>query len=48
LASNPTVIVSTGASEVRTMVETTADESMPPDKNAPSGTSLIRRSCTAS
>jgi hypothetical protein len=45
--ANPIVNVLTGLSEACAMNATTALESIPPLRNAPSGTSLIRRTPTA-
>ena len=41
------VNVFTGVGESFCIRATTSDESMPPDRNAPSGTSLRIRICTA-
>jgi hypothetical protein len=42
------VVVTTGRGETAAIAATTALESTPPDRNAPSGTSAIIRSLTAS
>ena len=47
-SSKPIVNVRTGSRETRDIAATTADESTPPERNAPSGTSAIMwRSTTA-
>jgi hypothetical protein len=45
---NEIEFVKTGRSEAPAIIATTADESTPPERNAPSGTSLIIRSRVAS